>query len=77
MDSCRDHHLREQVPERVRGAGDRRARVVGFFEKKPPVVLFVTPGCHLSMSCLIVAPGCHFDKNVGIGENLGWRPGRK
>jgi len=37
-------------------------------------MLFVTPGCHLSMSLLVVAPPCRFDRRAEKRENL-VRPG--
>jgi hypothetical protein len=47
-------------------------------------MLFVTPGCHLSLSPVVVTPPCHFDRRAGKRENLmstllslpvGWVPG--
>ena len=42
---------------------DRRMRV----RKKTKIVVFVTPGCHPSLSPLVVTPGCHFDKPILVG----------
>ena len=44
------------------------------FSKKPPQVLFVSPGCHASLSPLVDTPGCHFDRKREKEENL-IRPG--
>ncbi len=44
--------------------------IIVVFFKKLPQVLFVMPGCHLSLSCLVVGPGCHFDRRAENRENI-------
>jgi hypothetical protein len=45
-----------------------------YFFRKPPRLLFVTSGCHASLSPLVDTPGCHFDRKREKEENL-IRPG--
>jgi len=33
-------------------------------------LLFVIPGCHASLSCLVVTPPCRFDRRAGNRQNL-------
>jgi hypothetical protein len=40
----------------------RKAWIVPFLQKKGTRCVFVTPGCHASLSLLVVAPPCHFDR---------------
>ena len=44
--------------------------------RKEPM-LFVTPGCHASLSLLVVAPPCHFDRRAEKRENLMRDPARQ
>ena len=51
-------------------SGKRTRQVAVAPSSKTALMLFVIPGCRLSLSCLVVPPGCRFDRRTGKRENL-------